>query len=201
MNPQMSALIGIVNLLTLVLVVVGALNWLLIGAMSFNAVAWLADAVGTPALANVIYVLVGISAILHIFTRDYYLPFLGQTAYPCGSLVVKTPDLHDTSIVVKVKPNVNVIYWAAEKNTGEIIKNPWLAYSEFANTGVAKADVNGHATLSIRRPATYRVPPFGKKVRPHVHYRTCNGTGILGSVSTIVLQDPKTAHAAPASAK
>ena len=183
----MIAFLAWVNLLTLFLVVVGALNWLLVGAMSFDAVAYLAAALGAPAIANVVYVLVGLSAILHLVSRDYYLPFLGQTAYPCGSLVVKTPDGADKNVKVVVAPNANVVYWAAEKNSGDIVKNPWLAYSEFANTGVAKADAKGHAVLSVRKPASYRVPPFGMKVHPHLHYRTCDGKGMLGKVNTIEL--------------
>ena len=172
------------NILTLLFIVIGALNWLFVGAMAFNPVAWASVALGAPGLANVIYIIVGVSAILHVFSRDYYLPFLGQTAYPCGSLAVKKPDGADSSVVVRVKPHANVVYWAAEKNAGDIVRNPWLAYSEFANTGVAKADARGSATLVFRKPAAYRVPPFGAKVDPHVHYRTCDSKGILGEVKT-----------------
>lgn len=186
-NPEMTVFLAWLNLLTLLLVVVGALNWFLIGISSFNAVEWLAAFVGAPGLANAIYVIVGLSALLHIISRDYYLPFLGQSAYPCGSLIEKSPDGADTKVSVKVEPNANVVYWAAEKNSGEIVKNPWMAYSTFANTGVAKADSKGHAVLYVRKPAAYRVPPFGMKVHPHLHYRTCDGKGMLGSVSKVIL--------------
>ena len=187
MNPNMKVFLNFLNMLTLLMIVVGALNWLFIGIASFNIVEWLAQSVGTPSLANIIYIIVGLSAIVHIISIDYYLPFLGQTAYPCGSLLVKTPDGADKSITVKVEPNANVVYWAAEKNSGDLVKNPWLAYSEFANTGVAKADKQGNATLSVRKPATYRVPPFGSKVLPHIHYRTCDGKGMLGDVKKVML--------------
>jgi uncharacterized membrane protein YuzA (DUF378 family) len=192
MTPSMHSFLAYVNLLTLFLVVVGALNWLLVGAFAFDAVAWAACSIGAPGLANVVYVLVGLSALVHIFSRDYYLPFLGQTAYPCGSLVAKTPDGATISVAVKVAPNVNVVYWAAEHaNSNEIVKNPWMAYSEFANTGVAKADANGHAVLTVRKPTVYRVPPFGRKVSPHVHYRTCDSKGILGGIQTAVIAEDR----------
>ena len=189
MTPEMTSFFAWINLTTLFFVVVGALNWLFIGILDFNCVAWLSVAVGWLSLAKVVYIVVGISALLHVISRDYYLPFLGQTAYPCGSLMVKRPDGADTTVTVRVAPNSSVVYWAAEKKTdSDIVKNPWLAYSEFANTGVAKSDAQGNATLVVRKPVQYRVPPFGAKVHPHVHYRTCNGKGMLGNVKTVVIQ-------------
>lgn len=172
------------DLSTLFLVVLGALNWGLIGAIGFNVVSWVAEhtfAVVEPLL----YVLIGIAAIMHIFSRDYYLPFLGQTVYPCGSLSSKTPYDADTSITVKVEPNVNVIYWAAEPNA-KAVDNPWLAYSEYENTGVTRSNEKGEAILKIRKPASYKVPGviFDKTLKPHVHYRTCNMTGMLSRVET-----------------
>lgn len=185
MNPEMYALLAWLNLVTLFLVIVGALNWGAIGAFGFNAVTWLSNAVGWTGLATVVYVLVGLAALLHLVSRSYWLPFLGEAAYPCGALVPKTPDGADVSVTVQVAPGANVVFWAAEGKTDHaIIKSPWVAYAEFANTGVAKADSNGNATLSVRKPPSYRVPPFGALKRPHVHYRTCDSNGMLGAVRT-----------------
>mgnify|MGYP000085346940 CR=1 FL=1 len=52
------------NMLTLVLLIVGGLNWLLVGAFDFNLVAALFGDM-TP-LARIVYVLVGLSAIYQI---------------------------------------------------------------------------------------------------------------------------------------
>jgi uncharacterized membrane protein YuzA (DUF378 family) len=175
------------ELISLSLIIIGALNWGLIGATGFNMVAWIAKNT-LKDIEPFIYVLVGISAITHLFSRDYYLPFLGKTVYPCGSLQLKEPANADMKVSIKVQPNVNVIYWAAETNK-EIVDNPWLAYSEYENTGVTRSDADGNAVLRFRTPASYKVPAmFGDKtLKAHVHYRTCGFNGLLSRVETVFM--------------
>lgn len=50
------------NIITLLLVIIGGLNWLLVGLADFDLVAALAGGQDTP-LATVIYAIVGISAL------------------------------------------------------------------------------------------------------------------------------------------
>lgn len=59
-----------VNLITLILVIIGAINWLLIGLFGFDLVAWLfADGFGTKSvLSNLVYILVGLSGVWLLFT-------------------------------------------------------------------------------------------------------------------------------------
>ncbi len=180
--------LAVINLVTLFLVVLGALNWGLV-AFGINAVEMLARAVGVPSLAVFIYLTIASAALVHLISRDYWLPFLGQTAYPCGSLTTKTPDGADAAVTVRVAANANVVFWAADgaKTDGDVMKNPWHAYSEFSNAGVAKADASGAVVLSVRKPASYRVPPFGAIKKAHVHYRTCDGKGMLGGVKSAQL--------------
>ena len=52
------------NVLTLVLLIVGGLNWLLVGAFDFDLVAALFGEMSP--LARIVYVLVGLSAIYQI---------------------------------------------------------------------------------------------------------------------------------------
>lgn len=175
-----------IEMLSLFLIVLGALNWGVYGVLGFNIVAWLAS-ITNSIVEPIIYVIIGIAAIIHMFSRDFYLPFLGQAVYPCGSLAVKSPLGADTTITVKVQPNVNVIYWAAEPNA-KVVDSPWLAYSEYENTGVARSDSDGYATLKVRRPAQYKIPnPMNNTLRPHVHYRTCSMAGMLSRVETAFL--------------
>lgn len=56
------------NILTLALVIIGALNWLLVGAFEFDLVATLVglDFGETNAISRIIYVLVGLSGIAQI---------------------------------------------------------------------------------------------------------------------------------------
>jgi uncharacterized membrane protein YuzA (DUF378 family) len=176
------------DFLTLIIVMIGALNWGLVGLFKVDVVAKIFGKMSAPTRA--VYVLVGLSALLHVASRDYYLPFLGAAVYPCGSLTPKTPKGATVTVGVTVKPNANVIFWAAEPgNTSDkqatVAENPWVAYDEYANAGVARADASGRAVLSVRTPTAYRIPPFGKTLETHVHYRVCEKSGMLGPVKTV----------------
>jgi uncharacterized membrane protein YuzA (DUF378 family) len=107
------------------LIVVGALNWGLIGFFDFNLVEWVSDRT-MEHLDTVVYCLVGISALFYFFARDYYLPFLARAVYPCGSLAQKTPDNADLSTTIKVEPHVNVVYWAA-RGLSRLTRTVWLS--------------------------------------------------------------------------
>ena len=56
---------GVLHWVAWVLVVIGGLNWGLVGLFNFNVVA----ALGVPMLATVIYVLVGLAALWMIFSK------------------------------------------------------------------------------------------------------------------------------------
>ncbi|HOF88243.1 MAG TPA: DUF378 domain-containing protein [Armatimonadota bacterium] len=58
------------NVLALILVIVGAVNWLLVGLLGFDLVAWLfAAGFGTlSTLSRVVYVLVGLAGVWLLFT-------------------------------------------------------------------------------------------------------------------------------------
>lgn len=64
------------NLITLVLIIVGGLNWGLVGAFNFNLVSALFG-VGSI-LSNLIYILVGLSAIYQLFV---FLKIAGQKTH------------------------------------------------------------------------------------------------------------------------
>lgn len=171
-----------IEMVTLFLVVVGALNWGLV-ALGFNLVEFLAKYT-FASLETIVYGLVGISALLHIFSRNYYLPFLGDTAFPCGSMVEKVPVNANTQVKIQVAPKTNVIYWATETHD-DVVQNPWLAYDEFSNAGVVRSDVNGVAVLKFRKPSGYKVG--SKTLEPHVHYRVCQHPGMLGAIQTVFM--------------
>lgn len=127
-----------------------------------------------------------LSALTLVFRRNIYLPFLGETVYPCDNLSEKTPDDAELSVTVTGIPSGSkIVYWAAEPSTG-IVGNPWDAYGKYENSGVATADNNGTAQLRIRKPTGYKVPS-GRELNPHVHYRFCQESGILSSVHTASL--------------
>jgi len=139
---------------------------------------------------NVIILLSLVASIIYnIFDRNFYLPFLGWTAYPCGGLAEKIPRDSDTTVTVQVKPNVNVIYWGSEPKTNEEqpIDNPWDAYANYDNSGVVRADAQGKAVLHFRNPSIYQVGLMKKTLKKHIHYRECRHPGMLSSVKTVNL--------------
>ena len=178
---------GYLKMLPIVLVLVGALNWGLVGTVQIDLVQSLARFVQIPQVATVLYVVVGLSAVYLGSKRDTYLPFLGKSAFPCGPMVEKVPSDADTSVTVHVQPNSNVVYWASEPSQ-DVFANPWIAYDKYANSGVARSDAEGKAVLKVRSPGGYTVNKLGafeKKLNPHVHYRVCTYDGMMGSVQTI----------------
>jgi len=169
------------QMMAALLLVIGGLNWGIIGVTKVN----LLDKVPRW-LSRSVYILVGLAALYNLFRRNYYLPFLGSSAFPCGPMMVKTPDNANVQATVKVKPDVNVIYWAAEEHDA-IVENPWLAYGKNSNSGVARSSETGEAVLNVRMPASYKVPS-GRVLTPHIHYRVCHHDGMLGPVKTTMVR-------------
>jgi uncharacterized membrane protein YuzA (DUF378 family) len=172
----------------MVFIIVGALNWLLVGAFGINAVELLAGRRST--ISRSIYVLVGISALLIAFNRDTYLPFLGETVMPCQVIGTYIPQGATMEVQVEVAPGAKVLYWAAEPENEHLKKlNNWQqAYLKYENAGVTVADDRGVATLKVRPPQAYSVP-FKGKLEPHIHFRICGGEGILSRIKTVFVND------------
>lgn len=170
-----------IEMLTLMLIIVGSLNWGLVGVFGFNLVSAIAKHT-FASLENLVYILVGLSALVHIMSRNYYLPFLGDAVFPCNSMMEKVPENANMSVKVEVEPNSNVVFWASESHN-EVMKNPWIAYDQFSNAGVTRSDVNGAATLKFRSPSAYKVGY--RTLAPHVHYRVCKYPGMLAEVKTV----------------
>ncbi len=59
-------------IIALVLLIVGALNWLLVGLASFDAVAWIFGA--GSVLARIVYSLVGVAAVWMLIYLALFLP-------------------------------------------------------------------------------------------------------------------------------
>ena len=173
----------------MVLVIIGGLNWLLVGTLDIDLVRTL---FGKSFLATIIYVLVGISAIAIMFDRDTYLPFLGPMVAPCSTLVDRTPPGATTVVRVSVEPRAKILYWAAEQSTEELktVKTWNQAYADYENAGVSTADADGVAILKVRPPQQYSVPWKGV-LAPHVHYRVCGPNGFMGRIQTAFITEAK----------
>jgi uncharacterized protein len=172
-----------VEIITLLFIVIGALNWGLVGLFDFNLVKFVASYTFSW-VEKLVYVVVGLSSLVHIISRNYYLSFLGESVFPCDSMMEKTPENADTEVKIQTTPNANVVYWAAETHK-EVSENPWIAYAEYSNAGVTRSDVNGVAVLKFRTPGSYKVKHGLKTLAPHVHYRVCKFPGMLSEVETV----------------
>lgn len=175
--------------MAMVLILVGALNWLLVGLFKLNLVELI---FGKGSLARGIYVLVGVAALSILFNRDTYLPFLGETVLPCSLLPDRVPPGATKELHITAPPGSKILYWAAEPQMESLKQiNDWrAAYAKFENAGVTHADSNGYAILKVREPQPY-VVPFKGRIEPHVHFRICGDNGMVGRIKTVFVADER----------
>lgn len=133
--------------------------------------------------------LTGVIAVIHfVSNRDYYLPFLGDTVFPTGLLGNNvTPNNADLTVILKLKPNTKIVYWAAEPCKDYECRTPvmaWEAYKSYINSGVATSNSEGIATVRVRSPQHYKVPYKQKVLSPHIHYRKVLTNGMLSKIYT-----------------
>lgn len=170
--------------IAILLIVVGALNWLIIGVMNIN----LLERLVGPRISTVLYVMVGLSALYVMFDRDTYLPFLGPTHVPCSVLQVREPPGATKEVKVVIEPHTKIMYWASEPASDGLKKvKSWMdAYQKYDNAGVAISNGDGVVIMKVRDPQTYKVP-FAGKLESHIHYRVCGEAGFMGRVETTFL--------------
>jgi hypothetical protein len=135
----------------------------------------------------------GVAAVLLIFQKDFWLPFLGDTVLPLDLIPVK--DIKQEgglTLQVDAPRHSKVIYWAAQSIGNLDISTaigPKQAYGDYSNSGVVLADDNNKATINVHPPRGYTVekPLRGKMTLPrHIHYRVADPTGAwIGPVQTI----------------
>jgi uncharacterized membrane protein YuzA (DUF378 family) len=179
-----------IYMITVFFVVLGGLNWLLMGAMGINVVRLVLN----RRMSSILYIVVGACALMLAFRRDVYLPFLGQTVLPAGALALKTPQSANESVEITTRPRAKVVYWASEPTvTADPKKAPgWdIAYDEFENSGVVVADDQGKAILRIRGPPQAYTVPLHGKLSPHIHFRIEEHGGFFGRVQTYYMDSKK----------
>ena len=174
-------------MLGMLLLVIGGLNWGLVALTGKDVVS---ELFGKKALlTNLIFIFVGLAALGIGMYRDSYLPFLGETVFPCSLLTPHTPEGADMTVTITIQPGAKVLYWAAEPESSDLktLQNWRTAYLGFKNAGVAVAGEDGAVDLNVRKPQPYTVPMKGE-LSPHIHYRVCGENGLLGRVMTVDLE-------------
>jgi uncharacterized membrane protein YuzA (DUF378 family) len=177
-----------IYMIAIMLILLGSINWLAIGTVGQDLVRLILP----PRYAKWIYIVIGLSAIPLVLSRDIYLPFLGETLVPGAALEQRVPQNANDQITVTTKPGAKVLYWTTEPNPtqGKEIGSWREAYNTYENSGVAVADATGKALLRFRGPPQpYKVPMRFSALEPHIHFRICDGeTGMMGRVQTMFLQ-------------
>lgn len=168
------------HMFAILLLIIGALNWLSIGVGYPNLVKSIAPA----PLVNSIYILVGLAALYLLFRRDTYLPFLGYTVVPSNAFQAMVPKDANVKVTVPVLEGASkVIYWATM--TGDVVSSPQEGYRGTTNVGVA--EVTGETVeLNVACPRQYKV--WGKTLDKHVHYRFIMDNGVLTPVGTVNIE-------------
>jgi len=140
-----------------------------------------------------LYIMISVAVVYFLFKRNYYLPFLGRTVYPCkNNEMEKRPyiegegEKEDEKTVQTPYPDKNIIYWAAMPGENKK-KTPEDAYKDFENSGIARSDKKGKVTFTYYKPVGYSVNRLGfeKELKPHIHYRACLGNGLLSQIETV----------------
>jgi hypothetical protein len=124
-----------------------------------------------------------VASIALLSSRTTYLPFLGESVFPSTLMVEsKTPEDATVDVEVRADPGAtHIAYWASDVGVG-VKDNPYTAYGRYTNSGIAKVNSRGMATLRLRCPVRYTVR--GKVLPRHVHYRMVYPSGIVGKVET-----------------
>lgn len=133
---------------------------------------------------KLLYISFGIIGLTKICDRDFFLPFLGDTVFPQGLLKNKNVYNYDLTVELKnLPPTTKVIYWASMPRKNDGLVMPWKAYQKYENSGITQTTKQGTAILKIMKPQGYKTP-FGKVLKPHVHYRYFLTNGMMSRVYT-----------------
>ena len=179
-----------VYLICMIIVLLGGVNYGIIGIFNYDIISKSTKYLGLSILKRFIYVLIAIVSIYLFFKKYIFLPFLGETVYPCNNLKDKIPSNATLSINIDVPPLSKIVYWAAEPGNEylKIAPDPWSAYGNYENSGIATSDINGKAILKIRPPVSYKVGMLvSQTLKQHVHYRYCSEPGMLSEVHTVFI--------------
>jgi len=189
MGPEPSPL-NRAYLICLVILLIVALNIGLTGVFNKNLLlTGLTKLTTNPAIIRAVYIVIGLIAIYLIFFVDYhtFLPFLDKTVLPPSVLLLS--ERPDTNVELEINGEgaVKVVYWAAQPDKGQVIDDPYTAYGDYENVGIAKVE-NGRATLKLKCPTAYKVK-HSKVLPKHLHYRLIYDNGVLSEVRTVKLND------------
>jgi uncharacterized membrane protein YuzA (DUF378 family) len=179
-----------IYLIAAIILLIGGLNWGLIGLFGVNGVEAINNYTFQSVLfEQVVYILVGLASIYMMFNRTYYLPFLGKTVMPNGIVTeyqTSSPTAKTFTINQHLEGGSHVIVWAALSKKNSDVTDYLQAYGDYSNYAVAKI-VNNSAIVKLDCPQEYYVDKFGVKrsvLSKHLHYRVVYNNGIFSDIKT-----------------
>lgn len=144
--------------------------FLIIGGLDYFSENFFNYKILNKSISYIIAFFVGISALVLMFNRDFYLPFLGKCAFPKQVNNTSVNLSKKTTVVLEgLPPNVNVVYWAGKPGDSPVLTYI-QAYKGSYNSGSLKSDDKGQLSITLDCPPDYSVPVFGM-IKRHVHYR------------------------------
>lgn len=178
---------SLARLCAIALVLIGGINWGIIGLFDFDAISWALQS-APDAAVRVARVAIGAAGIWLAAQNETWLPFTGQMPFPCDALSARVP--LDAQIALTVQtgvPNANVVYWTDESGD-TVASNPWMAYAYHNNSGITHTNEAGIAVLHVRHPGRYTSPQnHSPPNKPVVYYRVCRHPGLLSNTYTFTM--------------
>lgn len=176
--------------ISLIIVLIGGLNWFFIGSTGFNFIKFLIEKITGNTNRNlnkIVYLIIGICTLyLLIFQqRHMFLSFLDETVMPPTIFQSQTNISSNAKMSINAPNGLKVIYWGANavKPNFDNIKNWQEAYDGYKNSGVVDV-VNDKAEINFSIPVRYRVGLFNMLLDRHIHYRILYPNGVISRVHT-----------------
>jgi uncharacterized membrane protein YuzA (DUF378 family) len=175
----------IFHLIAIVLVLIGAICLGVLGIFECEPLEELNKMIfKSDILLRGVYIIIGIAALFLLFSKNTYLPFLGESVLPSAALKQPYHNYDSNNITIVAGDAQSVVYWAAEAEGKK--ETPEEAYGSYENSGIVPV-IDGKATLYFKCPGQYKVGSLWKMTLPkHVHFRLVYDNHI-SEVHTVVL--------------
>ena len=156
----------------LFLVIIGSITWGLIGMFNYNLVHSIL--MGNTMAKKVAYSLIGIAGLYLALNPNTWRPDREECVFPAHLLMHCEDATQGKKMVITTKqPNTSIVYWAKNEKNGELF-----------NSGTAKTNNMGLATIVLAQPdKDHDIPGFWSLPK-EIFYRGISGTGTLSRVES-----------------
>ncbi len=151
----------------IILVLIGAINWGLIGLFNFNLLHQIL--MKNTFAKKIVYTLIGIAGLYLALCRNTYFPQSGDTTFPTHLLHHCRTEKEGKKITIMTKyPNSHIVYWLNLNG-------------DLSNSGTAKTDERGLTEIVVAEPKSERYFALPREA----HYRAILDQGKLSHIETV----------------